>query len=93
MEGCGDGTGSGLQLRVREGKEVEDHMEWTTEMETQRLLDEMIAMTGLVDEAETFDYSDIGVSLGLGVDPGLNLDMSTLSGWDMDAAIECIGAH
>ena len=100
-------TSSGwhMQLRVRGGKESEDLSfvdedrfrdksagEWTTEMETERMLDEMIVMSGLVDDGEPFstaEYSD----LGLGVDLGLSLDMSTLSGWDMDAAVECIGAH
>jgi hypothetical protein len=69
--------------------------EWQKEMEMESLLDEMIAMTGLVEDEETLadspyasvDFPDIGVSLGLGMDLGVNLDMTTLGGWDMDAAV------
>jgi len=66
--------------------------EWTTEMETERMLDEIIAMTGSVDGGEAFanaEYSQIGVGPGL----GLHLGVSTLSGWDMDSAVGCTGAH
>jgi len=95
------------QQRAREGKALKDHTsfvdedtefrdyseEWTTEIETERMLDEMIAMTGLVGGETTFpaEYPEIG--LGLGVDLDLNLGISTLSSWDMDAAVDCIGAH
>jgi hypothetical protein len=92
------------QIRAREGKALKDHAsfvdedtefrdysgEWTTELETERMLDEMLAMTGLVGSGESApEYSEIGLSVGLVMD----LDLSTLSSWDMDAAVDCIGAH
>jgi hypothetical protein len=97
----GDSRVRATQTLAREGEEVifvdEDTefrdysaAEWRTEMETQRLLDEMIAMTGLEDGGESApEYSEIGLSVGLVMD----LDLSTLSSWDMDAAVDCIGAH
>ena len=107
----GDCPARETQLRAREEKALKDHTsfvdedtdfrdysgEWANEIETERMLDEIIAMTGLVGSGEatfsTVEYPEIGLSVGLGVDLDLNLDISTLSSWDMDAAVDCIGAH
>lgn len=109
MDSCTDRA-----KQVREGKEAENHAtyvngeaeildysfarKWTDETEVKRMLDEMIAMTGLADVAEVgfpydADYSDLMGGFGSGVDLGVNLELSTLSGWDMDVALGSIGAH
>jgi len=98
-KGLGEGKeGEDATRLLHEDTGFHDYLcrEWTTDMETERMLDEMIAMTGLVGGGETFptaEYSDIGMDTRLAVDLGLNLDVSTLSGWDMDAAVGCIEAH
>jgi hypothetical protein len=104
--GMGDRFIRAKQMQAREGKEVEDYTDFADgesvirdysagegKDEMERMLDEMI---GLVDgEIEiglpytTSEYFDIGAGLGLSMD----LDMATLSGWDIDAAMGCIGAH
>jgi hypothetical protein len=92
--------------QTREGKEMDIETtdlceyfagDWTNEMEMKKMLDEMIAMTGLADGGEvevgypyaTAGYTDIGADPGFGVD----LDMSTLHSWNMDPAVIDVSAH
>jgi hypothetical protein len=102
----GESCNRGTPAQAREGMEVENEMtetpeylagDWTNETEIKNMLDEMIAMTGLADGGEveigypyaTTGYTDIRADPGFGVD----LDMSTLHSWNMDAAVVDVSAR
>ena len=94
MDNVREETGSGLgdfsigvtQAEELEGKEPEKFTngDWASEMEMEMMLGEMIAMTELAASVEG-PYASGSF--------GIDLDISTPSSWDMDAAVGGIGAH
>jgi len=76
--------------------------EWTQEIEIQRLLDEMITMTGLVEGGELLEVGDTrgpadyvnpgaGLDLGSALDMGMGLDAKSpiMMSWESD--LESLG--
>ncbi len=64
--------------------------EWTQEIEIQRLLDEMISMTGLVEGGDLFEVGGIDLTCGP-TDPGAELDLRSALDMGMGLGVKSMG--